>query len=387
MSRSISISPTFFSAAADDDGRPPCVIECKVEKEMSRWLLDSRTRVGSTIGDFVLSPVERAGITPLVVDVGARNGMYLLPESYTRRASLIGFEPNPEECRKLMEDRTDAQVYFAKQGIVEPRFKAKRFHDCALWDSKGPQTLYVTRGAGSCTLMGPVKSLMRDMYLVDSEGERRRNASFFDQYAEVMSTQKISCATLDSLIPDNETVDFLKIDVEGGELRVLRGADRLLKDGRVLFIQTEFQLLPYYQEHPLLGDQQRHLADRGYRLIDLALNHRRYRRGEIDIPAASDRGMLWAGDAIFVRDPDENRLSPIDLHRLAALALVFRFSAFGLSLLRDAKLVSATEQDAIAQAIRETPIKGWKGRLLEHWAELPVRAHLLLKKALMSMRR
>jgi FkbM family methyltransferase len=354
---------------------------------MSRWLLDSPTLLGPTIGDLVFRPIDREGISPLVVDAGARNGMYLLPDSYTERATLIGFEPNPDEYRKLVENSTDAQIYFARQGIPSPRFKAARFHDCALWDNSGRQTLYVTRGTGACTLMGPVKPYMRDTYYLYPQGHKSRSVSFCDLHAEVLSTTDIPCATLDSLIPDRETIDFLKMDVEGAELRVLRGADRLLSSGRALFIRSEFQLLSYYEEHPLLGDQQRYLADRGFRLIDLVFDHPRYRRGHVDIAAESDRGMLMAGDAVFVRDPDCNRLSPIELHRLAALALVFRFSAFGLSLLQDAKLLSKAELAAVEQAIRDTPIKGWKGRLLERWANVPVMAYQALQKVATAARR
>lgn len=353
---------------------------------MSRWLLDAPTRLGRSVGDIILAPVDEAGADLLVVDVGARNGMYLLPASYAKRATLVGFEPNPDEYRKLVENRTDAEKFFARQGFAPPRFKANRFYDCALWDRDGDQTLYITRGAGACTLMGPVKPLMKDTYYLYREGHPGRNRSFHDLQAEVLSTEPIACRTLDSLIPDHETVDFLKIDVEGAELRCLRGAETLLSSGRVLFIQSEFQLMPYYDEHPLLGDQQRYLADRGFRLIDLVLDHPRYRRGDVDVPDASDRGMLMAGDAVFVRDPDAVKMTPLELHRLAALALVFRFSAFGLSLLRDAKLLSPGELDAVVQAIRETPIKSWKGRLLERWAQFPVDAYATLQKVKSKLR-
>lgn len=354
---------------------------------MNRWLLDTRTRLGPTIGDLVFAPIDRDKISPLVVDAGARNGMYLLPESYARRATLIGFEPNADEYHKLANSRTDAELYFARQGIATPRFKDARFHQCALWDSNGRGTLYITQGAGACTLMGPVKPFMRDTYFIYPEGSRLNSKSFHDLHAAVLSTEEIPCATLDSLISDDELVDFLKIDVEGAELRVLRGADRLLSSGRTFFIQSEFQLLAYYEEHPLLGDQQRFLADRGFRLIDLIFDHPRYRRGSIEIPSASDRGMLMAGDAIFVRDPDLARMSPIEMHRLAAIALVYWFSAFGLSLLHDAKLLSPAELSAVEEAIRATPRRGWRGRLLERWSRLPVLAFNSLQKAKATVRR
>lgn len=347
---------------------------------MGRSLLDSRTSVGATIGDLIFAPVEQAGISPLVVDAGARNGMFLLPESYTRRAKLVGFEPNAVEHQKLVANDTDAQRYFARQGVTVPRFKEARFHDCALWDNDQAHTLYHTRGTGAFTLMGPVRPMMRDVYYLYPEGHKGRRVSFYDLHAAVESTSTVACRRLDQLMAADETVDFLKIDVEGAELRVLRGADNFLSQGRVLFIQSEFQMFPYYEEHPLLCDQHRYLADRGFRLIDLVFDHPRYRRGKTDISQACERGLLFAGDAIFVRDPDQTKMSPIELHRLAALALVFRFSSFGLSLLRDARLLGEPELDAIEQAIRNTPIKSWKGRLAERWANFPYAIHQALSR-------
>lgn len=47
----------------------------------------------------------------------------------------------------------------------------------------------------------------------------------------------VEVKTLDSLIPEDQKVDFIKIDVEGGELGVLKGAKNLLKKNqpKILF--------------------------------------------------------------------------------------------------------------------------------------------------------
>ena len=39
----------------------------------------------------------------LVVDVGARNGMRLLPNWYSKKSNLVGFEPHEGELKKLKE--------------------------------------------------------------------------------------------------------------------------------------------------------------------------------------------------------------------------------------------------------------------------------------------
>lgn len=54
--------------------------------------------------------------------------------------------------------------------------------------------------------------------------------------------EAVSLKTLDGYCEEKniQAVDFLKIDVEGHELEVLRGAERMLKGGRIGIIQFEY---------------------------------------------------------------------------------------------------------------------------------------------------
>jgi FkbM family methyltransferase len=68
---------------------------------------------------------------------------------------------------------------------------------------------------------------------------------------------------LDDLVRDDDVVDFIKIDVEGGELGVLKGAAKILKrDKPVLFVETDHtetdkdQLLSYIKDAGYMIDQQ-----------------------------------------------------------------------------------------------------------------------------------
>jgi FkbM family methyltransferase len=62
---------------------------------------------------------------------------------------------------------------------------------------------------------------------------------------------KVEMRVLDELIPDNEKIDFLKVDVEGGEYHVLRGALRILKESKPVVV-FEFGLgaSDYYGINP-----------------------------------------------------------------------------------------------------------------------------------------
>ena len=39
-----------------------------------------------------------------------------------------------------------------------------------------------------------------------------------------------------------EKIDYLKIDTEGSEFKILRGAEKLLKEKKIFFIQFEYGL-------------------------------------------------------------------------------------------------------------------------------------------------
>jgi FkbM family methyltransferase len=61
--------------------------------------------------------------------------------------------------------------------------------------------------------------------------------SFKDEYSE-----EIIITTIDSFCKDFkiESIDFLKIDIEGHELYALKGAKELIKNNKIKFIQFEF---------------------------------------------------------------------------------------------------------------------------------------------------
>jgi len=327
--------------------------------------LDLRLPGGRSIAETVLAPL--GGATLSVVDVGARNGMFRLPASYARHAELIGFEPNKEEHAKLVGRRTDAIL----GGVAMPRFRKESFFDCALWDREEERPFYITAGVGAATMMGQADPrIARRMYRgrINKDGGQ----SMYDRHFAVRQTVPVACRRLDALLAPDHIVDFLKIDVEGGELRVLRGAEALLARHRILFILSEFNLAPFYAEHPSLGDQQIHLAERGFRLLDFDAHGRRYSRDPTAIPEENDRRPIYGGDAYFTLDPDRIQLAATELQRLAAVHLALSFHSFAVSLLRDAALLPPREIGAIETALRRVPLAR---RLTETWKNLPANAY------------
>lgn len=61
-------------------------------------------------------------------------------------------------------------------------------------------------------------------------------------YAPSLNEVNVNCTTIDKISDELQInkIDFLKVDVEGHEYFVLKGADRLLKNGAIDYIQIEF---------------------------------------------------------------------------------------------------------------------------------------------------
>lgn len=336
--------------------------------------LSLRLSDGRTAIEALVEPALRAGERPCVVDVGARNGMFLLPEAYARVAELVGFEANDVEYRKLIDGTTDA----ARAGNVAARFAASTYHGCAVWDCDEERPFYVTAGPGACTMMGATQERFTTRLFQDyGPDSPKTGRSFHELHGRVVRVETVKCRRLDSVLDPARTVDCLKLDVEGAELRVLHGAQNLLAARKVLFVYSEFVAAPYYAEHPVLGDQHAFLRDNGFRLIALELGHSGYTRSPTPIPADNDRRLLHAGDAIFALDPDANDLDVLARHRLGLIALATGFASFGLSLMREAALCDPRVCDQVERAL--VPI-GRMRRLRKLWNDVPYRADALLTR-------
>ena len=323
---------------------------------------------GGAVGGTILKPILEQKITPIVVDVGARNGMMLLPGSYAQHCRNVGFEPNPVEYEKLVQGTTDA----ARHGYAPPAFKETTYFDCAVWNQEERRSLYVTVGPGATTMMGSTDHRVTSRMFLGGTSP----VSYEAEHTAVTKTEEVACRPLDNIL-DGETIDFLKIDAEGAELRILQGAKNLLSQQNVLFIKSEFMFLPYYEEHPLLGHQHVYLADLGYRLIDLDLAHGGYTRNQSRIGDDADCRIKYGGDAYFIPDPDRCDLDAMDRQRMAAIALTLGYHSLAVSLLHDAALLTDREISEIETAVSQVPA-GKKMRLM--WNRVPYAVWAGLKR-------
>lgn len=134
------------------------------------------------------------------IDIGCHKGEIL--ESMLKLApdgQHFAFEPIPQFFRFL-------SAKFADKVSVFPY---------ALSDHNGRSSFQYVKNAPAYS------GLMTRTYDVDNP---------------VVEEIKVTVKTLDSVIPENVKIDFIKIDVEGGEFDVLKGSERILREYRPVVI-------------------------------------------------------------------------------------------------------------------------------------------------------
>ena len=154
-----------------------------------------------------LSSVE----TATVVDVGANVGDYSSMVLQSKRnARVYAFEPHPETFRRL-GDRLSSNSNFVATNAACGSGPGKLM----LYDHVGGS------GTGHASLLPGVIERI---------------------HGDKSNQHEVDVTTLDRFAADNaiSRIDLLKIDTEGTELEVLKGANQLLREGRIRAIQFEF---------------------------------------------------------------------------------------------------------------------------------------------------
>jgi len=234
---------------------------------MRQWLMRS---LGNTPKLPLLpSPWLEQRVT--YVDVGARGGP---PRSWlklTNQIVYVCFEPDEEEAREL-------KIAFS----ANDNFKATVSPN-ALGAKRGSATLNLTKFRPCSSLLYPNTEMLQRFAL----------GNLF----EVEQTASVAIDTLDSALNElGSGCDFLKADVQGYELEVLRGAEENL--ARTWGCELEVSFLEIYRHQPLFAEVDAFMRERGFFLADLERVWWKHAR----VPShLQQRGSLAYGNALYLR--------------------------------------------------------------------------------------
>jgi FkbM family methyltransferase len=176
----------------------------------------------------------------IVVDIGAGEGTYTSVFAKTSRVSAVyAFEPAPATFAKLVH--------------AVSAYPQVRCFNIALGDANGRETLYEYSDSS-------VSSLLE----MEERQERLLPSS------TVSSETTVDVMRLDDLVDARAVAqpDLIKIDVQGFEDRVLRGAESSLKRTRYCVIELSF--VSMYKGSLLFDEIYEQMRDKGFRLVGVA---------------------------------------------------------------------------------------------------------------------
>lgn len=259
-----------------------------------------------------------------IVDVGAASlGPGTDPyDALLRYAGtrVVGFEPNTDTCRDLNATAGEGRRYL-------PAFVG----------DGGRRTFHALENPFTSSLYAPDDAVL----------------DCFQQLSlPLVETREVDTVRLDD-VPDLGDVDFLKIDVQGAELDVLRGAGKVLES--VVAIHTEVEFIPLYRDQPLYSDIDVFVRGHGFLLHRFVGMFSRQMKPIVrnnDIFASGSQ-LLYADGAVFVRNFSRIAALPdVKLLKLAGIMHdVYRSTDFVGFLLHefDRRTGSALLQDYVSR--------------------------------------
>jgi FkbM family methyltransferase len=247
-----------------------------------------------------------------MLDIGARDGFDRDLISLAGGIRAIGVEPEPREAERL-------------ECLSHTPWRAVKMMGCAIGARTGAATLYIPPSALGASLLPPNKSMLEEYG--------------YEALHKTANTVEVKVVTLDDLVADGaiKNAHYIKIDIEGSELDVLRSANRLLSTCQSIKVEVSFieQRLGQSLAHEVIS----FLQASGFTLVDICCPHRWRRRPlpahpfvtGFEIPYS--RGRLAQADLLFFREHDASS-SPADISAALLIAAAMGYFDFAIALLR-----------------------------------------------------
>ena len=200
-----------------------------------------------------------------LIDVGAAGGIEKRWQSVIEDLNYYGFEPDERSFKELKSHTA------ARSASIFP---------FALWSEEKEISVLLCQDPQCSSVYEP-------------------NRMFLDKFPkaerfEVRDTFNCTAKQLDQI--ELKRPHFIKMDIQGGELEVLKGASNTLKKN--LGMEIEVELLAMYKGQPLFGEVVDYLDKLDLEFIDFVGTRRWLRDEHVDI------GHFVFADALFLKSPE-----------------------------------------------------------------------------------
>ena len=193
---------------------------------------------------------------PIIFDVGGHNGGSIKRfKKIFNKPIIHSFEPNKEVFEVMKKNyQNDSQVYC---------------NNFALGNVKEEKNLNITSFSGKSSF-----------FKINSNPEWSQNRSFT---TSIISTEKVKMKTVDDYMREKEinTVDFMKLDVQLYEDKVLEGSLNSLKNDKIKIIEVEVIFNDYYEKYFNFSDIEKYLITNNFRMVGMDLLNNNILKGSL----------------------------------------------------------------------------------------------------------
>ena len=207
------------------------IIARKMGLAISRYPTPEERRLGKIFEVFQID---------LLLDVGANTGQYV---QYVRdlgyKNQVISFEPVSVSFQELN-----------RKASLDPLWQV---HQRALGSKAGSNAINISANSFSSSLLEILPSHL--------------NAA---PQSKVIDKEMITIETLDHFLEGMSNLSkriFLKIDTQGYELEVLKGAEKILPE--IICVQIELSLIPLYKTETMYDELLTFFKEKGFELYTL----------------------------------------------------------------------------------------------------------------------
>lgn len=220
------------------------------------------------------------------IDAGAAGGLSDL-KKLRKFINLYSFEPLKSEQHKLKAKET-----------FNREFKSHNIFPIGLYSSNGEFLFYSAEKPSMSSM------LEFDEEQFDFHFGLCRGSAEWKKGLSIISKENIKTISLDEFT--SQKVDFLKLDTQGTELEILKGAENLLNNNKISVIKTEFSNIPVYKNQCTFSEIDSYLKANGFILIDcIYYPDTIYQSGKtslLPISLNEQPGIGVGGDAVYALD-------------------------------------------------------------------------------------
>jgi FkbM family methyltransferase len=230
----------------------------------------------------------------IIVDVGASGGIHERWLKYGSGIKTILFEPDYEEFKKLVSKKSENSLVI--NSALAEKSKVVDFNICK-------------------------KQQVSSIYTPNQHLLHRYEDS---ERFNIERTVSLKADSLDNLLQKENIneIDFIKIDAQGSELDILKGATNFYEN--LIGLEVEVEFIELYHKQPLFSEVNSFIESKGFSLIDL----RRYFWKRKRKNYSNRKGQLIFADALYFKEP-ENIIALNNLNEKKIIRSFHTYLAYG----------------------------------------------------------